>query len=83
MKTLFLFIALSLSAIAQEALTNDSILKMVKAELSEGIIISTIQNQPGRYSLTPDDLIALKRQGVSDDVIKAMVAKGSGGTEKP
>jgi hypothetical protein len=76
MKTLWLFFALTLIVSAQEALTNDSIVKMAKAGLSEGIVVSTIQNQPGKYSLTPDDLIKLKQQGVSEKVIEAMVAKG-------
>ncbi len=80
MKILWLFVALSLGASAQDILTNDSVLKMIKAGLSDGIVIGTIQSQAGKYSLTPDDLIKLKGQGVSDNVIAAMVAKGSGGS---
>ena len=64
---------------AQEVLTNDSIIRMTKAGLSEGIVLSTIQNQAGRYALTPDDLIKLKQQGVSDKVIAAMVGRGLSG----
>jgi hypothetical protein len=62
----------------EEALTNDAVAKMVKAGLGEGLIISMIQNQPGKYSLSPDDLVNLKRQGVSDKVLAAMLGKGSG-----
>lgn len=78
MKILWLFVALSIVGSAQDTLTNDSVLKMIKAGLSDGIVISTIQNQTGQYSLAPDDLIKLKGQGVSDNVIAAMVARTSG-----
>jgi len=52
--------------LAQTALTNDAILKMAKAGLGEDILISTIKAQPGRYTTTPDDLIALKGAGVGE-----------------
>lgn len=64
-------------ASAQETLTNDSIVKMVKAGLGEALIVSMIQNQPGKYSLSPDDLVKLKQQGVPERVLAAMVNKGS------
>ncbi len=76
----FLQVALvcALVAFAQESLTNDSVVKMVKAGLSEPLIVSMIQKQPGKYSLTTDDLVNLKGQGVSDKVLAAMLAKDSG-----
>src|SRR5580658_1482487 len=79
MKTLGLFLTLTLAALAQEALTNDSVVKMLKAGLGEGVVIGMIQSQPGKYSVTPDDLVALKGQGVGDKILGAMIAKGSGG----
>ena len=80
MKVLRLFLAVAFLASAQETLTNDSVAKMVKAGLGEGLIVSMIQNQPGKYTLTPDGLVKLKEQGVSDKVLSAMVAKGSAST---
>ena len=50
---------------------------MVKAGLSDDIVVSTIKSQPASYSTGPDDLIALKGAGVSDKVIAAMMDKGS------
>jgi hypothetical protein len=79
MKVLRIFLALAFLASAQETLTNDSVAKMVKAGLGESLIVSMIQNQPGKYTLTPDGLVKLKEQGVPDKVLAAMVAKGSGG----
>jgi hypothetical protein len=78
MKLLRLFLAFAFLLSAQETLTNDSVAKMVKAGLGEGLIVSMIQNQPGKYTLTPDAMVKLKQQGVSDKVLGAMVAKGSG-----
>lgn len=80
MRALRLILALfvcTLFAAAQETLNNDSIVKMVKAGLGEGLIVSMVQNQPGKYSVTPDDMVKLKQQGVSDKILGAMVAKGS------
>src|SRR5580704_1695506 len=80
MKLLRLFLAFAFLASAQETLNNDSVAKMVKAGLGESLIVSMIQNQPGKYTLTPDALVKLKQQGVPDKVLGAMVAKGSGGS---
>jgi hypothetical protein len=79
MKVLRIFLALAFLASAQETLTNDSVAKMVKAGLGESLIVSMIQNQPGKYTLTPDGLVKLKEQGVPDKVLAAMVARGSAG----
>jgi hypothetical protein len=56
-------------------LTNDSIIKMNSAGLGDTLIVQTIHAQPGRYTTSADDLIALKKAGVSDTVIAAMVAR--------
>lgn len=63
---------------AQERLNNEAIVKMVKAGLSESTIVTVIQQQPGDYSVQPNDLLALKEAGVPNAVIDAMVAKASG-----
>jgi hypothetical protein len=66
-------------ASAQEPLTNDSVVKMVKAGLSADVIVSMVKTQPAKYDLTPDQLIGLKSAAVPDRVVAAMVEKGSGG----
>jgi hypothetical protein len=76
MKMLCLLFTFLAFAVAQEVLTNDAILKMVKGGLGEDLIVTMIQNQPGKYSTTPDDLLKLKQQRVSDKVLNAMVTKG-------
>src|ERR1700722_15006517 len=67
-------------ALAQQTLTNDSVLKLVKAGMGDDIIVNMVNTQPSTFSLTTDDLIALKTGGVSDKVISAMVVKNSGGS---
>jgi hypothetical protein len=83
MKLLRLFFVFAFLAAAQETLTNASIVKMVKGGLGEDLILAMIQNQPGKYSVTPDDLVKLKQQGVSENILKAMVNKGSGNAAPP
>lgn len=77
MKVVWVLFALVFLAGAQEALTNDSIVKMVKSGLGEGLVISMVQGQPGKYSLNPDELLKLKEAGVSEKVLEAMASKGS------
>jgi hypothetical protein len=79
MKTLRLMLAVVFLAGAQEALTNDAIVKMVKSGLGEDLVISMVQSQPGKYSLNPDELVKLKEAGVSEKILAAMATKGVGG----
>jgi hypothetical protein len=60
----------------QARMTNDSVLRMAKAGLSDDLIIQTIGSQPGMYSTDADSLVALKEAGVSERVISAMINKG-------
>ena len=69
----------ALTVFAQTSLTNDAIVKMVKAGLGEDVILSMIKSQPAQFTVTPDAMIALKKDGVSDKVVAAMVSKGSAG----
>jgi hypothetical protein len=57
---------------------NDDIVKMARAGLADDVLVQTIQLQPGHYDTTPTDLIALKTAGLSDRVISAMQAHGTG-----
>src|SRR5437667_343642 len=75
--SIFLLLLLCIAMVAQSVLTNDSIIKMSKAGLSDDIIISTLGSQPVKFSTSADDLIALKKAGVSDKVIAAVMTKGS------
>ncbi len=56
-------------------MTNDSVLRMHQAGLADDLILQTITAQPGRYDTAPDDLIALKKAGLSDALLSAMSNK--------
>jgi hypothetical protein len=62
---------------APAGLNNDSIIKMVKAGLSDDLIVSTIGTSPGMYDTSAEGMIALKSAGASDRVVSAMVQKAN------
>ena len=66
-----------IALVGQEVLTNDSIIRLTKSGLSEGLIVSMVNTQPGNYKLTPDDVLQLKKEGVTDKVISAMLHRAS------
>ena len=72
-----LFLAFTSLLTAQQALKNDSVIKMVKAGLTDDAIVATINANPGAFDASPDGLIALKQAGVSNKVIDAIVAKST------
>jgi TolB-like protein len=66
--------------IAQQTMNNDTVVKLVKAGLSDDIIITTINASPGAYDISADGLVALKSAGASNKVIAAIVTKSTGQT---
>lgn len=65
------------NASAQEVLTNQGVVDLVKAKVGESVIVGLIQNTPTQFALNKDAIIKLKQEGVTDKVLAAMVAKGS------
>lgn len=55
-------------------LTNESVIKLVKAGFKEKTVITIIHNRPSTFKLEPEQLIQLKRQGVSENIILAMLS---------
>lgn len=64
-------------AAAQQVLNNDGVIKLVKAGLSDDLIITTISASPGAYDISADGLVSLKKNGASDKVIAAILRKSS------
>ncbi len=60
---------------AEAPLTNAAIIKLVRAGFKEKTVVAIINNRPNRFNLNPDKLIELKRSGVSENVILAMLAQ--------
>ena len=55
-------------------LTNAAIVRLVKAGFKDKTIIAIINSRPNRFNLETDQLIQLKKSGVSENVILAMLA---------
>ena len=53
--------------------TLTEIQTMVKAHVSDSIIINQIKNSSTRYHLTAEQIIALKNAGVSDKILNALI----------
>jgi tetratricopeptide (TPR) repeat protein len=66
-------------AIAAEVLTNDAVVTMVKAGLGDDVIVGKVRLTQGQYDLSPNGLLRLKADGVSEAVIKAMTEASAGG----
>ena len=56
-------------------LTNAAIVKLVRAGFKEKTILSIITASPPAYELSPDRMIELKRNGVSERIILQMLAR--------
>jgi hypothetical protein len=56
-------------------LTNAAVVKLVRAGFKEKTVIAIIRNRPGSFNLDPDKLIELKRNGVSENIIIAMLSQ--------
>lgn len=56
-------------------LTNTSVIKLVRAGFKEKTVIAIIRSRPNRFNLDPDHLIDLKRNGVTESIILAMLSQ--------
>jgi hypothetical protein len=75
---LALMFCIPILSIAQtETLTNADIVKLTKLDLPSTAIISKIKNSKTHFDVGIDALVALKKQGVSADVISEMINSGS------
>ncbi|NOT48134.1 MAG: hypothetical protein HOP17_10360 [Acidobacteria bacterium] len=76
--TLFLFLNVEISAQEKEPiLTNGEIIEMIKAGLSEGIIVTKIKSSKTNFDTSATQLIKLKESGASDAVVMAMIERGA------
>jgi hypothetical protein len=70
----FFVIAAHAQQTSEGPLTNESVVKLVKAGFKEKTVIAIIRNRAGVFKLEPEELIQLKRQGVSENIILAMLS---------
>lgn len=62
---------------AEEILTNETVVSMVKAKFGETLIISKIKSSKNKFDVSTDAIIELKNQGVSEKIIQTMVEVSS------
>lgn len=61
---------------AEEILTNQEVVKMVSAGLGEDVIVAKVREAPQvDFQLSVDDLVALRKAGLSDRVVAAMLER--------
>jgi hypothetical protein len=63
---------------ANTPLTNAAIVKLIKADFKEKTIIAIIESRPSRFDLSTEQMIELKKNGVSEKIILAMLAHQQG-----
>ena len=59
---------------SEAPLTNASVIRLVKAGFKEKTVIAIINNRPGDFKLDTEHLIDLKRNGVNENIIMAMLS---------
>ena len=65
-----------------ETLTNRSIVALSASGVGDEVIIAKIRSSDTRFDLSTDQIISLRKQGVSGPVIAAMIAASSPTTER-
>lgn len=81
LKSIILLVVLlflsGVSLSAAEILINETIVTMVKAGISEELIISKIKTSQNQFDLSVESILGLKKKGVTENVIKAMLDASS------
>ncbi|MEW6107869.1 MAG: hypothetical protein AB1632_01690 [Nitrospirota bacterium] len=68
-----ILLSVTICAFAEEILTNESVIKMVKLGIADDIIIAKINAGKGSYDTSPEALSKLQKMGVSTKIITAMI----------
>ncbi len=76
-------LAISSLLFAQQDMNNDAVIKLLKAGLSDDLIVTTINASPGKYDTSADALIALRTAGADSKVISAVLLKSAPGPPPP
>lgn len=78
------FLSTSSAIFAQgENMDNSEVISLVKAGLGQSVVINKIRSSKGNYDLSTNGLILLKKSGVSDEIIAAMLESKTGGSASP
>jgi hypothetical protein len=72
-------LAISSFIFAQQEMDNAAVIKLLKAGLSDDLIVTTIEASPGKYDTSADALTALRNAGADSKVISAVLMKSAPG----
>lgn len=72
-----LWLGLVLHASAQETLTNQSIITLIKAKISRDLVLDKIKASPSRFNMSTNGLVELRQAVVPDPIIDAMMLASS------
>jgi len=61
----------------QNVMTNEDLVRMLKAGISDDTIVQAIQNAPTAFDTNVDALIALKSKGASEKILRAILSSRS------
>lgn len=61
--------------LAADPMTNDDVVKLAKAGLSESFVLGLINDRPDKFVTNTGELIELKGQGVGERILGAMLRK--------
>ncbi|MDA2925647.1 hypothetical protein MYX78_00170 [Acidobacteria bacterium AH-259-G07] len=75
-----IFIVWGVSAFALEVLTNEKIIELGEANVSDELILTLITNSECNFEIDVDSILALKATGVSERIIQAMIKTSSAST---
>lgn len=68
---------------AQEVITNETVIQMVKAGFSESVILAKMRSSQTKFDTRTDALIELKKAGVPEKVMQAIVSGGAAPASAP
>ena len=80
---LAIVLATGIAAFAQEAMTNAEVITLVENGLNSSIVVNKIRASKTNFDLSTDALIQLKKAGVSDEIVNAMLTAKSGMSTTP
>jgi hypothetical protein len=74
---LVIFSLVSMQSQAQETITNPSVISMTKAKVSKELILDKIKFSPTKFNMNTISMIELKKEGVHETVVDAMMLASS------
>jgi hypothetical protein len=69
--------AVARRGVSTEALNTDSVVRLVKANFSDGFILDLLARRPGQFAVTPARILELKQAGVSERLLSALVSQSA------